>query len=54
MYQGKKGNLNGVQFKYEMAAILYINSPDKIPHLVVVRRLNNLSDQTDPAENRIF
>ena len=37
-----------------MAAILYINSPTKIVNLVVVRKLNNFSAQTDLFENRIL
>ena len=50
----KKNNHNGAQFKPEIAAaILYMNSPAKIPYIVVLRRLNIFSAQTDPAENRI-
>ena len=50
----KKCSHNGVRFKSEMAAILYINCPPKKPHLAVVRRPNNFSARTDQAENRVL
>ena len=50
----EKGNHNGVRPRPEMAAILYIISPDRIPQYVVVRRLNSFSTQTDPAEYKIL
>ena len=41
VYKRKKTTITW--FKPEITAVLYINSPAKLPHLIVVKRLYNFS-----------